>query len=215
MRPYLLLPRTCACSSADTIAAPAAALEQELAVLRTDPATSRAPILRPSAIQHVGYGPSSAFVPSSGSSLETLGAWSDAPGARGTLSGFPRSSMQALDELSGNVPLSETIHNAFARGAGFARPDSKASKTTVEIFLRGAALQDPGLYAAASTGLAPLSGPVPTASGQVAPLPPSLPRENDPSWQLAKSAMARMLVVHLVQGASLLSSLFPTVISID
>lgn len=115
--------------------------------------------------------------------------------------------MQALDDLSGDVPLSEAIHDAFARGAGFARPGSRASKTTVEIFLRGAALQDPDLYAVASAGLAPLPGPVQTAAGQVAPLLPSPPRENDPNWQLAKSAMARMLVVHLVQGASLCLSL--------
>ncbi|GAA5840563.1 hypothetical protein JCM9279_007365 [Rhodotorula babjevae] len=177
-----------------------AELEQELAVLRTDPPLSRAPVLRPSAIHNVSYGTSSGVVPSSSSSLETLGAWSDAPGAAGVVSAFPRSSMQALDELSGNVSLSETIHDAFARGAGFLRPGSTASKTTVEIFLRGAALQDPGLYAAASAGLAPLSGPVPTGSGQVAPLAPTLPRESDPNWQLAKSAMARMLVVHLVQA---------------
>ncbi|GAA5934975.1 hypothetical protein JCM3775_004664 [Rhodotorula graminis] len=177
-----------------------AELEHELAVFRTDSSSPRPPVLRPSAIPHASYGTSSAVVPSSAGSVEMRGTRSDAPGGATSLAGFPRSSMHALDELSGDVPLSEAIHDAFARGAGFARPGSRASKTTVEIFLRGAALQDPALYAAASAGLAPLHGPAPPSSLQVGPLSPSLPGEDDPNWQLAKNAMARMLVVHLVQA---------------
>ncbi|TNY21155.1 hypothetical protein DMC30DRAFT_436746 [Rhodotorula diobovata] len=178
-------------------------LEQELAVLRTDPPTSGPLALRSSVVQNTGYGaPPSAVGASSGSSIDTVGAWSDQSGLAGApFTGHPRLGTQALEELSRDVPLSEAIHDVFSRGAGLTRPGSQANKSTVEIFLRGAALQDPALYAAASAGLGPLPGPSMTGSGsQIStPLPPP-PREDDPNWQLAKSAMARMLVVHLVQS---------------
>mgnify|MGYP006886188503 CR=1 FL=1 len=158
-------------------------------------------------MQNTVYGaPPSAVGASSGSSIDTVGAWSDQSGLAGApFTGYPRLGTQALEELSRDVPLSEAIHDVFSRGAGLTRPGSQANKSTVEIFLRGAALQDPALYAAASAGLGPLPGPSMTGSGsQIStPLPPP-PREDDPNWQLAKSAMARMLVVHLVQCATVL-----------
>ncbi|BGP42105.1 hypothetical protein JCM10450v2_006191 [Rhodotorula kratochvilovae] len=181
-----------------------AALEAELTNLRTDgpaPAagafaawpggssafpTPHTNSARGSLVQQVSFSPLSGGGASSG-------------GAYPALEGMPRAGLNALDDRAAGATLSETIHDVFSGGAGLARGGAaaQAGLKTVEIFLRGVALQEPEVYAVASAGLGPLMGP---EGGQAAALPLPPPSESDVDWKLARGAMAKMLVVHLVQS---------------
>ncbi|GJN92545.1 hypothetical protein Rhopal_005575-T1 [Rhodotorula paludigena] len=109
-----------------------------------------------------------------------------------TLEGYPRNEIFGVTSQRARSSLSESIHAVFSQGAGLGEPGSVGDKT-VEIFLRGVALQDPDLYSVALRGLGPLLGP-----GEPGRLPPV--SENATEWKLVRSAMGQMLVVHLVQS---------------
>lgn len=111
-----------------------------------------------------------------------------------TLEGYPRNEIFGVTSQRARSSLSESIHAVFSQGAGLGEPGSVGDKT-VEIFLRGVALQDPDLYSVALRGL----GPLRAAPGEPGRLPPV--SENAAEWKLVRSAMGQMLVVHLVQCA--------------
>ncbi|GAA6048818.1 hypothetical protein JCM3770_003637 [Rhodotorula araucariae] len=188
-----------------------AALEAELTNFRTAPPTTGADAFaawlgrssavptplsnstRGSVVQQVS------FSSLSGGGLSSGGGGTPAFPA---LEGLPRTGVNALDDTAATAPLSETIHHVFSSATGLTRggPVAQARLRTVETFLRGVVLQEPSLYAVVGAGLAPLGSDGQNRGERALPLPLAPPSETDMDWKLARSAMAKMLVVHLVQS---------------
>ncbi|GAA5856914.1 hypothetical protein JCM8547_008461 [Rhodosporidiobolus lusitaniae] len=97
--------------------------------------------------------------------------------------------------------LSETIRSVFVAGAGVGSPHGPGQQA-IETFLHGEMLKDPGLYGSPLALAGPFagggggegSGQTSGSSGS-----PSI-GESSKEWKIARKAMARNLVIHLVQS---------------